>query len=194
MKVSRLLTFIFAVFLTLSSCTEDGKSILDPCAGITCENGECINGDCDCDPGYSGPSCANELRPVSIILTRVQVTQFPQTNDQGGGWDSDGTGPDIYIRVYSGGNEVYESDHYQDAINTSNYTFDLNPDVNLPSTSDFGVSLYDREFIVSDTFMGGVVTGGEVWTSYLLDRGFPSTTTFTANAGYTFICHWTYVH
>lgn len=26
--------------------------IVDPCANVNCQNGTCVNGNCDCDPGY----------------------------------------------------------------------------------------------------------------------------------------------
>lgn len=170
------------------------KEPIDPCATITCVNGNCVNGACDCYPGYSGPSCANEDRPVKITLNRIDLTSFPQTNPQGGGWDSDGTGPDVYVNVWSGSTKVWESPSYfSNAINTNTYTFTPSQPINLSTTESLTIRVFDYETIVADTEMGGVVTTGELWTSYLKGRGFPSTTTFSAG-GYSFNLSWTYTH
>lgn len=46
---------IFAV--SLSSCTSD------PCKDVNCgTNGTCVEGNCECDPGYEGTSCETEMR------------------------------------------------------------------------------------------------------------------------------------
>jgi hypothetical protein len=33
----------------------------DPCADVVCDHGECGNGDCICDPGYTGDRCETPL-------------------------------------------------------------------------------------------------------------------------------------
>jgi hypothetical protein len=188
---------LFAVGLVLTSTAlffSCEKEPVDPCATITCVNGNCVNGACDCFPGYSGPSCANEDRPVKITLDRIELTSFPQTNPQGGGWDSDGTGPDVYVTVSSGSTKVWEAPSYfSNAINTNTYTFTPSQPINLSTTEDLTLLVFDYETIAADTQMGGVATTGELWTSYLKGRGFPSTTTFSAG-GFSFNLHWTYTH
>jgi hypothetical protein len=160
------------------------KEPADPCANITCVNGNCIN----------GPSCANEDRPVKITLNKIELTSFPQTNPQGGGWDSDGTGPDIYLTVSSGAMKVWEDpDYFSNAINTNTYTFTPSQPIALSTTEDLTILVFDYETFAADTQMGGVSTTGELWTSYLKGRGFPSTTAFSAG-GFSFNLHWTYTH
>lgn len=170
------------------------KEPTDPCATVTCVNGDCVNGLCDCDPGYSGPSCANEDRPVKITLDRVVLTSFSQTNSQGGGWDINGTGPDVYISVYSGNNLVWESPTYfENAINTNSYNFIPSTPINVSASEDLTIFVFDYDTSVSSEQMGGVQTTGELWSSYLQGKGFPSTTTFSAG-GYAFVLYWTYTH
>jgi hypothetical protein len=180
-----------ATLFTFSSCE---KEPIDPCATVTCVNGDCINGACDCYPGYSGPSCANEDRPVKITLDRVELTSFPQTNPQGGGWDSDGTGPDVYVSVYSASNLIWEApSYYGDAINSNSYSFIPSSPITLSSTEVFTIRVFDYETFAADTEMGGVSTTGELWSSYLKGKGFPSSTTFSAG-GYGFTLYWTFTH
>ena len=195
--MKKYFTPLFAVFLLLTSTAlffSCEKEPVDPCATITCVNGYCVNGACDCFPGYSGPSCANEDRPVKITLDRIELTSFSQTNPQGGGWDIDGTGPDVYLTVSSGSTIVWEAPSYfPDAINTNTYTFTPSQPINLSTTEEMTLLVFDYETIGADTQMGGVKTTGELWTSYLKGRGFPSTTTFSAGA-YSFNLNWTYTH
>ena len=180
-----------ATIFTFSSCE---KEPIDPCATVICVNGNCINGACDCYPGYSGPSCANEDRPVKITLDRVELTSFPQTNPQGGGWDSDGTGPDVYVSVYSASNLIWEApNYYGDAINSNSYSFTPSSPITLSSTEVFTIRVFDYETFAADTEMGGVSTTGELWSSYLKGKGFPSSTTFSAG-GYGFTLYWTFTH
>lgn len=170
------------------------KEPIDPCATVNCVNGNCVNGICDCDPGYSGPSCANEDRPVKITLDQIELTTFPQTNPQGGGWDPDGTGPDVYVSVYSANNLVWEAPTYfQNAINSSSYSFVPSPSLTISSIEALTIKVYDYESFSADTQMGGVTTTGEVWSTYLKGKGFPTTTTFSAG-GYSFTLHWTFTH
>jgi hypothetical protein len=195
--MKKIFTQIIAVALTLTSTAiflGCEKEPVDPCATVVCVNGNCINGACDCFPGYSGPSCANEDRPVKITLDRIELTSFPQTNPQGGGWDSDGTGPDVYVTVSSGSTKVWEAPSYfSNAINSNTYTFTPSQPITLSTTEALTVLVFDYETIAADTQMGGVSTTGELWTSYLKGRGFPSTTTFSAG-GYSFNLRWTYTH
>lgn len=180
-----------ATLFTFSSCE---KEPIDPCATVTCVNGNCINGVCDCYPGYSGPSCANEDRPVKITLDRVELTSFPQTNPQGIGWDPDGTGPELHVSVYSANNLIWEApSYYDDAIDSNSYSFIPSSPIALSSTEVFTIRILDYDYFAGNTEMGGVSTTGELWSSYLKGQGFPSTTTFSAG-GFGFTLYWTFTH
>ena len=52
--LKKLIYLCFAVVL-FSACGDDP---IDPCAGVDCgANGECVDGTCDCEDGYSGANC-----------------------------------------------------------------------------------------------------------------------------------------
>ena len=52
--LKKLIYLCFAVVM-FSSCGDDP---VDPCSGIDCgANGECVDGTCDCEDGYSGVNC-----------------------------------------------------------------------------------------------------------------------------------------
>ena len=56
MKFLKQITTLFIVvfttsFLTFNSCKKD------PCSGISCGNGVCFNGSCNCNAGYEGAAC-----------------------------------------------------------------------------------------------------------------------------------------
>jgi hypothetical protein len=184
----------FTYLILISTLWLSGCESNNPCNDVVCINGDCINGQCDCYPGYSGPSCANENRPIKITLDRIELIDFPQTNPQGGGWDTDGTGPDVYLTVYSGDTKVWEAPSYvSNAINTNNYTFTPATPITMNSTKSMSIFVYDYENFTSDTEMGGVITTGEIWNSFLKGNGFPSETNFYAGE-YSFKLFWTFSH
>jgi len=48
-----LLVYLAAMFLACN----------DPCKDVSCQNdGVCVEGDCECAPGYTGELCSDELR------------------------------------------------------------------------------------------------------------------------------------
>ena len=54
MKYINIVILFVGLFL-VTSCNED------PCDAVVCYNGGvCINGNCDCPPGFTGSSCENE--------------------------------------------------------------------------------------------------------------------------------------
>ena len=47
---------VLTIMFTVQSCTDE------PCEGVTCFNGGvCVDGTCDCAPGFGGTDCANVL-------------------------------------------------------------------------------------------------------------------------------------
>ena len=188
MKAIQSISTLFLIgVLSLLSCKKD------PCDTIVCTNGYCVNGACDCFPGYSGPSCGNEDRPIKITLNKIVLTTFSQTNPQGGGWDPNGTGPDIYVDVYSGAILNYSSDYVLDAVNTNQYTFTPPSPISMITTETITIRLFDYESFGNDTQMSAITTSSELWEGYLKGAGFPSSTIF--NFGPTsYTLYWTYTH
>ena len=144
--------------LILSSC-----NFFDPCFNVDCVYGDCVNGKCDCIEGYTGSSCELEKEPVKIEIIKIVVTDFPQSNPAGGGWDMDATGPDLQIKVLSGAGQ------------------------------NIGISLYDSELLIQDTYMSGLTSNGELWSDILKGQRFPDKTDFTFN-GLSFDVYWKYTH
>jgi len=52
---NQVIILISALLLILGSCKE-------PCEDINCNAGNCIEGICNCDEGYDGTNCENEIR------------------------------------------------------------------------------------------------------------------------------------
>ena len=43
------------------------STVVDPCEGVDCgSNGTCVNGSCNCNDGYGGDNCENQLEPCTI--------------------------------------------------------------------------------------------------------------------------------
>ena len=59
MNVLKCLIYALMVScIALSSCGKD-----DPCENISCVNGDCDSGICDCDEGWQGPDCNTPIDP-----------------------------------------------------------------------------------------------------------------------------------
>ena len=114
-----------------------------------------------------------EKEPLRIYITQIDVIDFPQTNQEGAGWDPlDNSAPDIKIDVSVSGNSVYTSDPVTNAINSSDYRFVPEQPIVINPKANVAVKLYDEEFWVEPTFIGGWETG-VIWSDFLKGRGYP---------------------
>lgn len=162
------------------------QSAVDPCAGITCQNGGyCSNGVCICPDGYTGANCTQEVTPSSMRITKIVVTDFVNS-----GWDVfPASSPDIYITVGTGtscSSGLYTSSYYQDAYPGPNYDFiPSSPLVISNPTTPVSICLYDDD-VSGDEFMSGVQ-----FTPYQSGADFPSVRTLTVS-GLTCKVYFTY--
>lgn len=174
-----VLFFFFGIFAlsTLQSCSKD-----DPCESITCQNGgTCVNGECDCPEGYTGPSCASEMAPSAIKIVGIALKEFPATTTNGASWDFT-SGADVYVQLVYNGNVLYESDWQQNA-NPNGGTIWF-PSGNLLMHSpqnEYTIQLYDYDDFDADDYIGGIR-----FIPYRPGRDFPSVITLDAGQGIAF--------
>lgn len=110
MKTFLLLTGSLAIYLMAGTGCKDEQELVDPCFGINCTNGQCADGACRCDYGFTGTDCSEELIPKWIGVDTVVLTGILNAcND----WDQeDGllvNDADVYIRILCQGQELYNT-------------------------------------------------------------------------------------
>lgn len=144
--------FFLAGLLALASCQKDPQEKL--CEGIICNNGGvCVNGECECPPQWTGPSCSQEVTPVKMRVTYIALNSFPPTDGNGAGWDLF-DGPDVYISISRAGVVLYNSPIYEDL--TSAGFWEANFEFSDP-TATYTISVYDYDDnITADDPMGGI--------------------------------------
>ncbi len=190
--------FMLAFLLITFSCKKDNPDFLitlsapDPCANTVCLNGgHCVNGDCVCPEGYGGADCSQQITPRKIKITKIEVTKFPATTNNGGGWDAS-SGADIFPELSKGDAVLWKSSTYYENASPSNvYAFNINPAIDLTEPQDqYIIRLYDYDsgLFESDDFMGGII-----FTPYSKSNGFPSVLSLDANGGVAFKLYLSYV-
>ncbi|HRP57061.1 hypothetical protein [Agriterribacter sp.] len=189
---------VLAILLITFSCKKDSADFLitlpdpDPCANTVCLNGgHCVNGDCVCPEGYGGADCSQQITPRKIKVTKIEVTKFPATTGNGGGWDAS-SGADIFPELSKGDAVLWKSStYYENAGPSSVYAFNITPAIDLTEPQDqYTIRLYDYDsgLFESDDFMGEII-----FTPYSKANGFPPVITLDANAGVAFKLHLSYV-
>jgi hypothetical protein len=151
-----LFVIALALISALPSCRKDADDIQkDLCLGIICQNGgQCVNGQCECPPQYTGPSCAQEKPPVKMRVTNIQLNSFPPTDPNGGGWDVF-DGPDVYITISQGSTILYSSGYYENATGALLWAA-ANVEFTNP-TATYTITAWDYDFgITGDDLMGSI--------------------------------------
>lgn len=175
MKNILFLFFLGSSLIVFNGCDKDTSSPSqnnDPCESIVCYNGGyCVNGECLCPDGYTGPDCSQQVTPTKIRITKIEVTDFPATDENGAGWDLL-SGADIYPVILKGSNVLWTSSRYfEDASPSSLYSFTVGLPFDITSPQDsYTIRLYDFDTIDADDYMGGII-----FTPYFNTNGFPST-------------------
>lgn len=184
MKSKVLLGFaVTTLLLTATVFNSCNKEDPDPCEGVTCLNGgTCVNGECDCPEGYTGPDCGTQDTPSKIRISKIKITKFPSYNN-GSDWDTWSAGPDIYVTIYKGTTLIHEQPTmYEDADATQDYTYKPSGDIDLTDpTAKYTISLYDYDNLGDDDFMGGIY-----FYPYSSTGGFPTTLYLDAGGDVTF--------
>ena len=167
MKNTLIISLLFGV--SLLSCQKDPQEEL--CKGIICDNdGECVNGACDCPPEWTGPSCAHEVAPIKMRVTKINLTDFPLTDAGGAGWDLF-DGADVFLAIYKNGALLHETAVAEDLTTQQEWT--VNFEFSDP-TATYNISVLDYDDgLTADDFMGGInftpyKPGQKFPTSYIL--------------------------
>ena len=179
------LLLIIALFF---GCSKDSPSSSSGCTPIPCLNGGVSRPDCGCNcpQGYTGSNCGIQITPSSIIITKIRVKKFPDT-DNGNWWDTyPNSDADIYVTlVNTSFQTIYTSGHYTDAtgLGTTHYDFTPTTPITITNvTSALSIKLYDYENLGSDTLMDYLF-----FNPYSSTGGFPSTVPVSSSNG-DFIC------
>jgi hypothetical protein len=164
-NIMKKILMVLAAVIALS-CSKDK----DPCEGVTCSNGgTCLSGKCDCTEGYEGERCTKQKTPTKIKITKITVTKFPATTDNGNSWDlSDG--PDV-LWVLSKGNVLIDySDKEFENQTVVPFTFNLTTPVEITDvTATYTLLLVDDDDPLDPDQLGGVN-----FTLYDSNNKFPS--------------------
>lgn len=162
----KLASYLLLLALLAFSCKKETTQA-DLCEGVVCNNGgTCVNGDCSCPPGYTGPACEQEKTPVKIRVSSITLSSFPAT-DNGAGWDLT-SGPDVYIEITQGTTLVYQSGYVQNLATVQTYN-DIVEFSNPQATYSIKVYDYD-DGLTADDYMGGIN-----FTPYKPGQNFPTT-------------------
>jgi hypothetical protein len=125
------LIFVTLTVLLIFAC-EATLVEADPCASIVCERGgTCIDGNCDCPPAFTGPTC-NIPKPARYCkLLGIEVLSYPLRRPNGSNWDSDGSRPDVGIQIYVNDNLIMGTNYvvnatFGAALQPSNQHYQIN--------------------------------------------------------------------
>lgn len=131
-----------------------------------------------CPTGYTGTDCTTQVTPTRIVISKIRVKLFPNTN-AGSNWDV-GSAPDIFVRLGRGDGSastvtLFTSDYISDALSDGTNFFDFTPSTPIEllfPTQQHAIILGDYDSTSSNEFMGGLV-----FNPYNSTGGFPSTIT-----------------
>jgi hypothetical protein len=99
---------------------------------------------------HPAPASAEPLdSPSGLWSIRLVEAQLPETKGGGLPWDSDGTGPDPYLRLVIDGRMVWEAPVQQNTLNPQ-WNVTLPKSVRVASSSVFRIEIWDEDLASSD--------------------------------------------
>ncbi|MBI1184655.1 hypothetical protein GC194_10310 [bacterium] len=182
-------TLLYVFGLGLAALSFNSCSSTDACADVSCANGTCVDGSCECDKGYKGANCDQEISISEIHVTKMTIKKFPQT-DSGKAWDDedDGSGPDVTMKVTDLQTKYFEmtdanTQLFENATSGTPYTIKCDFKIrNFKTNVTFEVLDYDtdKNFYVTFEFMSSVSTNMQKAAA-----GFPDVISLVSASGST---------
>lgn len=177
---------LLCVVILMFGCSKDSPtSNVVNCTPIPCLNGgtSTPNCGCSCPQGYTGNNCGTQITPLQVLITKIRVTKFPDTNT-GNWWDTfPNSDADIYVTIQnSSSTTLYNSPTYfLDATSNGVNYYDFVPSTPIVFsnvTSGYLMNIYDFDTVGSDQLM-------DFSTFYLYNSlgGFPTSKTYTNSTG-----------
>lgn len=108
-------------------------------------------GGCDVDP-------VGASTPASMIVSKITVSGFPSTKDDGSNWDPFDNLPDLYVVIKYASQEILNTsnNHFSNCQNDVSYDFTNGMPIVLQHPDQrHTISLYDYDPLDSDDFVGG---------------------------------------
>ena len=177
---------ILSIVMFLFGCSKDSPTTTPAaCTPITCLNGGVSRPDCGCNcpQGYTGSNCGIQITPLQVLITKIRVTKFPDTN-AGSWWDTlPNSDADIYVTIQnSSSTTLYNSPTYiQDATSNGVNYYDFVPSTPIVFsnvTSGYMMNIYDYDTVGSNQLMDF-----NAFYLYNSSGGFPTTKTYTNSTG-----------
>ncbi len=171
MKTTTSFPIILLAFLLLSnlSCKKEERL----CPDLHCENGgKCIGDICFCETGFTGKYCEEELVPVQMQISKINVTGFAPIVTSGN--SSSDPDPDIYVVIYRGSSVLYRYFGSYDNAKPDE-TYEFKPNNNIPihdPTTTYYLALYDSDQEADD------LVGEQSFVPYQPGLGFPQVLEF----------------
>ena len=82
--MKNLMLIAFSLLLTIGCSKKDDAEPVDPCAGITCQNGgTCASGNCVCPTGYYGVHCEKVVKDSFLGIYNCHMVgeyRYPSPN------------------------------------------------------------------------------------------------------------------
>lgn len=134
----------------------------------------CKKEDKVCPQNYTGSNCDQEVAPGRVRITRVQLTNFPGTND-GKQWDVNSMWPEPYFEIKDLSGTVFQSGYLDEKQPGSISQWDV--DIVLIPSNAYVIFFNDEDGADDDYIDGAVLQ------YYIEGQGFPERYTFTGERG-----------
>lgn len=87
-----------------------------------------------------------EISPTKVIITSLEFDRLSPIRGANGSWETDGTGPDLYLEIMINGSLFYRSDTIFDLPEDNNVTFAFDDTITLTrSDTSFIATLWDDD-------------------------------------------------